>query len=246
MRHLDGRAEACAEGVEEGGDLRRNGRIDFVDDGVGVEVEVVRVATPEAGRHVDAHVAVGVETAVPGAEAVGAGQALAAVAAGDGRLDADAVARLHSPAPGGDVADLGDAADGLVAWHDRKADRKRALVLLVVGAADAAGLNLEEGVVGADIGKGQLPQLESAGSCLDDGAGSARQGHTITVAGEARANASRPYRPDLTKRCSITASASRTMSRRISPAGLISCIMPTPWPAGMNVLLTSKDSVSPG
>ena len=41
-------------------------------------------------------------------------------------------------------------------------------VLLVVGATDAAGLNLEESVFGADLGEGELAELEGAGGGLDD------------------------------------------------------------------------------
>ena len=98
------------------------------------------------------------------AEAVVAADAVGAEAAGDERLDADAVALLDAPAAGGLVADLGDAADGLVAGDDGEADGERALVLLVVGAADAAGLDLEEGVVGADLRDRQLAELEGAGA----------------------------------------------------------------------------------
>ena len=146
---------------------------------------------------------------------------------------------------GGDVADLGDAADGLVAGNDGKAHRERTLVLLVVGTADAAGLDLEQRVVSADLGQWQLAHLEGAGAGLDDGAGGAS--HYGRRSGRCTPLAYEPgVRLGLTNRSSMTASASRTMSRTISAAGLISWIIPTPWPAGMNVLLTSKNSVRPG
>ena len=47
---------------------------------------------------------------------------------------------------------------------------RRALVLLVVGAADAARLDAEERVVGADLGQRELAHLEGARGGLDDGA----------------------------------------------------------------------------
>ena len=74
VRHLDGPAKAGADRVEERGDLGWDARVDLVDDSVGIEVEVVRVAAPEAGRDIEADVAVGVEAAVAGAEAVDAGR----------------------------------------------------------------------------------------------------------------------------------------------------------------------------
>ena len=42
-------------------------------------------------------------------------------------------------------------------------ERKRG-ILLVVAAADAAGLDLEEGVFGTDLGEGELSELEGAGA----------------------------------------------------------------------------------
>ena len=57
-----------------------------------------------------------------------------------------------------------------------EADGERSFVLLVVGAADAAGLDLEEGVVGADLGEGELAELEAARGGLDDGARGAGHG----------------------------------------------------------------------
>src|SRR6266545_2275719 len=168
--HLDGPAEAGAERVEERRDLGRDAVVDLVDEGVRVEVEVVGVAAPEAGRQVDAEIAVGVHAAMAEAQRISAADAVRTEAAGDERLDADAVALLDAPAAGGLVPDLGDPADGLVAGDDGEADGQHALVLLVVGAADAAGLDLEQRVVGADLGQGELTELEGARGGLDDGA----------------------------------------------------------------------------
>ena len=157
--HGDGPAEAGADRVEERRDGGIDGLVDLVDVDRGREVEVLAVAAPEAGRVVDAE------------ESVGADAAAGSARRRDERLDADAVALLDAPARGGLVADLGDAADGLVAGDHGVVRGQRALVLLVVGAADAAGLDAEEGVVGADLGQRELAHLEGAGGGLDDGAG---------------------------------------------------------------------------
>jgi hypothetical protein len=69
------------------------------------------------------------------------------------------------------IADLSDAADGLVTGNRGVADGQRTFVLFVVGAADAAGFDAEEGVVGADLGQGEFAHLEGAGGGLDYGAG---------------------------------------------------------------------------
>jgi hypothetical protein len=57
-----------------------------------------------------------------------------------------------------------------VAGDNGQPNGEHAFVLLVIGAADATGLDLEEGIVGADLGQGEFPQLKGAGSGLDDGA----------------------------------------------------------------------------
>src|SRR5439155_10517220 len=121
--HLDGPAEAGAERVEKRRDLGRDAVVDLVDDGVWVEVEVVGVAAPEAGREVDAEVAVGVHPPVAVAEAVVAADAVGAEAAGDQRLDAYAVALLDAPAAGGLVAQLGGAGGGGVVGGGRGGER---------------------------------------------------------------------------------------------------------------------------
>ena len=106
------------------------------------EVEVAGVGAPEAGREVKGEEPVrGDAAGATAAEPRRAGETLPALAAGDERFDADPVANGDAPAPGGVLADLRDAADGLVAGDDRVADGQSAGVLLVVGAADAAGLD---------------------------------------------------------------------------------------------------------
>ena len=92
-----------------------------MDDGVRREVEVVGVGAPEARPVVQTEEPVRGDAArAPGAEPRRPGQALPALAAGDERFDADAVADGDAPALRGVRADLGDAADGLVAGDDGK------------------------------------------------------------------------------------------------------------------------------
>ena len=94
---------------------------------VGREIEVLAVSAPEAGRVVEADEAVGGDAAAPArAEVWRATTTLVALAAGREGLDADTVALLDAPAAGGLVADLGDAAHGLVAGDSRIADGQRA------------------------------------------------------------------------------------------------------------------------
>jgi hypothetical protein len=88
-----------------------------------------------------------------GAEVAAAGQAVAAVAADDVSLAADEIAD-GIPADVG--AHAGDASDELVSDLHRHGNRPlRPCVPLVdvdVGAADGSALNLDENVVGSDLG----------------------------------------------------------------------------------------------
>src|SRR5439155_19972008 len=68
------------------------------------------------------------------------------------------------------VADLRDAADGLMAGDDGVLRGQSPSVLLVVRAADATGLDSKKRVFRADFRQRQLAHLERAGGGLDDGA----------------------------------------------------------------------------
>src|SRR5207344_910538 len=92
--HRDGPAEARADRVEEGGDDGVDGFADGVDTDGGRQVEVLGVATPEAGRVVDAEESVGSDAPAAGAEMCRTARALRAIAARGQRFDADAVAFL--------------------------------------------------------------------------------------------------------------------------------------------------------
>src|SRR5207244_792321 len=141
---------------------------DRVHDRERVQVHVLRVRAPERGRMRERHVAVPEHAAATAAELVAPGDARTAVSAPDQRLDADARADVHLPAPGGAVADALDHAERLVAGDDRQADGQYARVLLGVAPADAARLDAQERAVVVDVRDGQLPQLEPAGSGLHD------------------------------------------------------------------------------
>jgi hypothetical protein len=97
---------------------------------------------------------------------VGAAQAVAATAAGDERFDGDPVADVEAPPLGRVDPDLVDDADGLVAGDERVAQVDDAVhlapVLLDVGAAYAARLDPEDGVVAPDFGARQLDELDRA------------------------------------------------------------------------------------
>src|SRR5262249_6418688 len=174
-RQLDRPAEAGAQGIEEDGDARRQVGAHAVHDRERVEVHVVGVGAPEAGRTVERDVAVAEHGTAPAAHRVASPAAGGAVAAGNQRLDRDPIADLDTPALGGAIADGLDDAERLVPGYEREAHRQDAGVLLGIAAADAAGLDPQEpGVVG-QLRQRELPQLERARSGLDDGAAGAKR-----------------------------------------------------------------------
>ena len=115
-----------------------------VQDGARVEVHVVGVRAPQAGRMRQRNVRVAEHAAAAAADLVAAIEAGAAVAAGDQHLDRDAVADVDAPALRRPVADLLDDAERLVSGNHRIRDRQHAGVLLGVAAADAARLDAQQ------------------------------------------------------------------------------------------------------
>ena len=81
-----------------------------------------------------------------------AGEAGAAVAAGDQHLDRDAVADVDAPALGGAVADPLDDAERLVARDERPLGGEDPRILLGIASADAARFDPQEAAVVVDVG----------------------------------------------------------------------------------------------
>jgi hypothetical protein len=115
----------------------------FFDLRVGMQIEVRRIAAPQARRHVGGQIEAIAHA--PFAALRRAQMALPALAARQRRLDHDAVALGDLPSLGGCAADLFDPADRLVSRNDRHlaeaADLELAEILVVVGAAQAVGLD---------------------------------------------------------------------------------------------------------
>jgi hypothetical protein len=63
--------------------------------------------------------------------------------------------------------------------HERGARRQGTGVLLVIGAAQPAGLDAQQPVVGAQHGKGEVARLEPAGLGEHESAGHAHTPQTI-------------------------------------------------------------------
>src|SRR5439155_4391838 len=134
-----------------------------------VEVHIVRVRAPEAGRVGERDVAVPEETSgASSAHLVATTDAGRAVAAADDALDRHPIADVDAPALRRPVADPLDRAERLVAGNDGQPDGEHARILLGVAAADAARLDAEESAVVVDVGDRQLAELQVAGRGLDD------------------------------------------------------------------------------
>ena len=112
------------------------------------QVDVLAEAAPQMRRALRRGVAVADRIGIVApvgvfAVAVLAEMAPLALAAGDIVLDEDEIAFLEALAAGELAAGLGDGADVLVA-HDHRRRRRRMLVELDVGAADAGDLDLHQ------------------------------------------------------------------------------------------------------
>jgi hypothetical protein len=126
-------------------------------------------------------------------EAVHVGQAVAftslvladlAGAAGATRLedlDRHAIAGVHIPSRRRVGPDLLDDPDRLVTGNEREPTVELTGVLLVIGAAQPAGLDPKYRVVVADVGNREAPLLESTRLGEHQGAG---VGHGLTVRGD--------------------------------------------------------------
>ncbi len=179
LRHLDGPAESCPNRVKQCRDLGCDLRRHAMHHGVRGQVYVRGVAAPEPGLQrewPEAHDGDGLAAA---AESVAALDAVAAVPAGEHRLDGDSVASSDTPARGGDVADLVNDADGFVAGDRWQLRSKRALVLLVVAAADAACFDAEERIIVADARQRHVLPAQIADAVLDHGVGA--RGHARSI-----------------------------------------------------------------
>jgi hypothetical protein len=112
--------------------------------------------------------------------------AVAVVAAGTGvarparleHLQGDAISLLDAPALAGALPELLHDAHRLVPRDERAAGVELAGVLLVVGAAQAARLDQEEPVVGADLREVERLLHQSAGGFQDQGSGVRRGAHS--------------------------------------------------------------------
>src|SRR5438034_3586846 len=203
---LDRPAEARAERVEHDREARRDVLAHPVHDRERIEVHVVRVRAPQAGRAVEGDVAVPEEPAAPAAELVAARDAGPAVAAANDRLDRDAIADVDAPALRRPVADALDHAERLVPGHQGQADGKDAGVLLGVAPADAARLDAQKRAVVVDVGDGQLAQLEAARRGLHDGPARPHGASKHGAARRVQALAPEPVLDDDGRRaCSATA-----------------------------------------
>ena len=111
-----------------------------------------RVATPESRRPVDVDEAVHVTQTVLRATPVFALGARGARTARLEHLDRDPVASSDAPTPSRSWTDLFEYAHGFVTGHELESAVELAGVLLVIGAAQPAGLDPQQRVVGADLG----------------------------------------------------------------------------------------------
>src|SRR5690606_36736609 len=151
---------AVRERQEHGCVRRRDVSRHAVYDGVGMDVEVLAVTTPERRRGADRRGAVTQRSAAVGlvAEAEVIRATPFAGAARQILLKRDAVAFLQPPARRRPPADTGDDADVFVT-QDLRAFR-RLQRTLDIAAADTTRLDLEERIVVANLGQLELPQLE--------------------------------------------------------------------------------------
>src|SRR5262249_23163116 len=161
-RHGDRPSDAGADRVEQCCDDRVETFGHPVHDGVGPEVLRLCVAAPKAGWTFDGDVAVHVAEAVPLAALVRARAAGVADAARLEHLHRDTLAAPDAPPAGRCLADRTDHAHRLVPGHEREAGRQVTRVLLVVGAAQPARLDAQQGIVVAGLGDGELASDERA------------------------------------------------------------------------------------
>src|SRR3989442_1460412 len=168
-----GPRQARRQRVEHHGDAGGPPRVHLLHHRVRRQVHALGVAAPEVRRLADIGVAVG--AAAPGTRARLPAPARLAVSAAVARAHGDPIALAHAPARRRLSAYLFDDAERLVARdHGIRGVilvlRLRALVLLVVAAADAARLDPRRPVVGADRRPRELARLERARLGEDDGA----------------------------------------------------------------------------
>ena len=107
-----------------------------------------------------------------GAESGVAGQTIAAALAGYRRFDGHQIALLEFPVSAGVTADSCDAADDFVPHDVRRVEIGPVVqffVVVIIAAADTAGLHFEHRIVGAGDRHGELPHLQAA--LVDDDGG---------------------------------------------------------------------------
>src|SRR6266478_2332687 len=166
-----GPRQARRQRVEHHGDAGGPPRVHLLHHRVRRQVHALGVAAPEVRRLADIGVAVG--AAAPGTRARLPAPARLALSAAVARAHGHPIALAHAPARRRLSAYLFDDAERLVARdHGIRGVilvlRLRALVLLVVAAADAARLDPQQRVVGADRRPRELACLERLGLRQDD------------------------------------------------------------------------------
>ena len=160
IRDFDRPADSRSERIEQ----RCRDRVELVGDchqhRVGSQIQVRGVAAAETRWRV------GVGEADHGGQAVALAapvepcSALVAVAARQEHLDCHSLPRADAPPLGRGVTQLLDHADHFVPGDERVPVGDVTRVLLVVGAAQAAGLDPQQTVVGADVGQVEAALLE--------------------------------------------------------------------------------------
>ena len=130
------------------------------DHRAGRQIQVLGVTAPEAGRLVQAGLA---EPAGGGTRICSAGLARGAASAPVAGTHRHAITDGYAPPLGRDGPDGGDAAQRLVSQDDGKRNVQVAAEPLVVGAADAGGLDADDGLVVADLGDVQPTHLHHVG-----------------------------------------------------------------------------------
>jgi hypothetical protein len=157
------------ERVEEGGVHRIEVVRHRMQHRVGGEVVVRRVAPEEVRRLRRRDEAVRADrAAVPATGLVAPVGAPVAGSAGEAVGHRDPVALADTPSLRGRGADAFDPADGLVPRDDAALPRQGARVELVVGPAQAAGLDPQQPVVVAHLGEIERPLDEGPGSLQDE------------------------------------------------------------------------------
>src|SRR2546421_4061762 len=168
-----GPREPGRERVEHHRDAGRQRRVHLLHHGVRRQVHALGVAAPEVRRLADVGIAIG--AAALGTRARLPAPARLALSAAVARAHGHPIALAHAPARARAAADLFDDAQRLVPrdhriWRVVLVLRLRTFVLFVVAAADAARLDTQQRVVGADRRPRELTRLQRLRLHEHDGA----------------------------------------------------------------------------